>query len=191
MIAQMAMVGGWDACTPISLETGVDLFERAHREKALEYIAAEDPDLTVLAPPCDPWSQIQNLNMSRPGVLKKLLQKRRRHKVLLQFCKDVYTDRTSKGKVVLLEQPSRSLMLQQPEIMPLVKRDGKTDFDMCAFNLRDPYTKEKLRKRTSIVTNSSAIRATLSTAQHRLTCEPDEYHKPIRGNTWVKQPDGK
>ena len=44
MITQMAMFGGWDACTPISLETGVDLFEHAHREKALEYIAAEDLD---------------------------------------------------------------------------------------------------------------------------------------------------
>ena len=75
MIIQMAMVGGWDARTPISLETGVDLFEHAHRAKALEYIAAEDPGLTVLAPPCDPWSQIQNLNMSRPGVMNKLLQK--------------------------------------------------------------------------------------------------------------------
>ena len=54
MITNMALMSGWDACTPLSLETGVDLFEPSHREKALAYIADEDPDLTILAPPCDP-----------------------------------------------------------------------------------------------------------------------------------------
>ena len=99
----------------------------------------------------------------------------------MKFCRGVYDERSSKGKAVMLEQPSRSKMLQQPAIAPLVARDGKKDFDMCSFNLRDPYTKEKLRKRTSVVTNSSAIKAALDAAQHRYTCEPDEIHKPIRG----------
>lgn len=143
----------------------------------------------MLAPPCDPWSQIQNLNMRRPDVVKKLLARRRRHQVFLRFCREIF-ERESKGRLVVLEQPNKSLMLQQPLIHPIVRRHGKQDFDMCTQNLRDPYTRDKLRKRTSVVTNSATMKQALRGAQHRICCSAEEPHKPIRGRTWVRQDDG-
>ena len=128
--------------------------------------------------------------MKRPDVVKKLSARRRRYQVFLRFCREIFDERESRGRLVVLEQPNKSLMLQQPLIHPLVRRHGKQDFDMCTQNLRDPYTRDKLRKRTSVVTNSATIKQALRGAQHRLCCSAEEPHKPIRGRTWVEQEDG-
>ena len=63
MLSQVALTTGWDACTPVSTETGADLENTTHRDIIKTHIVQEDPDLTILAPPCDAWSQIQKLKI--------------------------------------------------------------------------------------------------------------------------------
>ena len=55
-VSQEAVDRGWCSCSPVTIETGFDLTSTDGCFKAWKYIAEQQPDVLVLAWPCDPWS---------------------------------------------------------------------------------------------------------------------------------------
>ena len=55
-ITQEAAHRGWTSCSPVTIETGFDLTTSHGCAKAWKHIAEQQPDVLVIAWPCDPWS---------------------------------------------------------------------------------------------------------------------------------------
>ena len=69
----------WTAMTPISIEQGFDLLTETGRNKAEEYLRKEKPDLIVAEWMCDPFSQMQNVNLGKGGLTaERILEKRQK-----------------------------------------------------------------------------------------------------------------
>ena len=62
MLSMVAMERGWDVWQPASLETGFDLETREGQEQCWSYLEKIQPDAVGFAFPCDPWTQMQNVN---------------------------------------------------------------------------------------------------------------------------------
>ena len=55
-VSSEAVDRGWCSCSPVTIEKGFDLTTPKGCEKSWKYIAEQQPDVIVLAWPCDPWS---------------------------------------------------------------------------------------------------------------------------------------
>ena len=55
----------WKALTPLSIEQGYDLLTQDGRDRAEKVLRIEKPALTVGEWMCDPFSQVQNLNIGK------------------------------------------------------------------------------------------------------------------------------
>ena len=62
MLSMVAMERGWDVWQPASLETGFDLETREGQDQCWAYLEKIQPDAVGFAFPCDPWTQMQNVN---------------------------------------------------------------------------------------------------------------------------------
>ena len=76
MMSQVAVTRGWQALEPVTIESGWDLRIPEVQEQAMQYIKETEPDFIVLAWPCGPWSQIQNINQRTDLQRRALRQKR-------------------------------------------------------------------------------------------------------------------
>ena len=61
----------WKALTPLSIEQGFDLLTQAGRDAAEKVLRTEKPDLIVGEWMCDPFSQMQHMNISKGGLTAK------------------------------------------------------------------------------------------------------------------------
>jgi hypothetical protein len=80
-----------------------DLTTAAGRALVWDIITKQKPKVIFLAPPCTPWSQIQNINDQG-----KVEEQRRLAVPLLNFCRDVAHYQTSCGRYFIIENPSTS-----------------------------------------------------------------------------------
>ena len=192
VVTTVALAQGWQSGPPITIETGYDLRSKKGQAEALKIYHKEDPDFAVIAPPCSPWSQMQNLTMSRPGRRDEVMRQRAADMPFLQFSERIATEQADKGKFFALEQPKSSKMLVQPPLQRLRKRFQETTVHMCTQDLRDPYTQELLRKSSLLVHNSPAIHEAFVDATcdkvHGGPSRPP--HKAIEGNTWTQDDKG-
>ena len=80
----------WEALPPITIETGFDLLTVDGRDRAFKELKHLRPDLIVAEWMCDPWSNIQNLNIAKGGMAEKhVYQKRAVHKHWLTWMAEV------------------------------------------------------------------------------------------------------
>ena len=63
--ALSSVTTNWQAMTPISIEQGYDLLTDVGRSQAERYLRKEKLDLIVAEWMCDPFSQIQNINLAK------------------------------------------------------------------------------------------------------------------------------
>ena len=88
MISIIGAACGWECGEPVSLPE-FDLKESTVREQARSYIRQWDPDLIVLAPPCSPWSSLQNCNQRNPLQVRELRRKRQETLTFLAFSEEI------------------------------------------------------------------------------------------------------
>ena len=90
----------------------------------------------------------------------------------------------------MIENPTSSTAWKQPELRRLVNSSQGVTVHMCTMGLTDPYTGEKLRKTTRLVTNSPEVIKEFQGQTCAKVCGPlgtREVHKPILGHTWVNR----
>ena len=85
-VALTSLTGNWQAMTPISIEQGFDLLTVAGRNKADDYLHTEKPDLIVAEWMCDPFCQIQDVNIAKGCITaERILEKRQTHTKLVDW----------------------------------------------------------------------------------------------------------
>jgi hypothetical protein len=137
----------------------------------------EDPDLVVLEPPCHRWSR-------RPEFLGGgdsdiLWERRAEHFPLWKFVRKVWDHRTSRGRLVLTDQPrdARSLDLACMETRPGL---ASATVAQCRFGLKDPASGLLYRKLTRLDSNDEVFTAKL---EKDAECICDDKHAVILGET--------
>ena len=124
--------------------------------------------------------KFSNLNMSKSLELHdKIVRQRVENRHHLQLCNEIYLYQTSKRRHVHLEQPSESVMLEQPELADLKEGTLPSVFDMCKVGkLKMPQSQLYLQKRTKVNTSSGYLDHHL----HERYCDKDHEHVVIQGS---------
>ena len=172
---------GWLPGKAISIETGFDLRSQTGQQEAREEVAKFQPDLLVMAFPCSPWSQLQNLQRDKGVVAAK----RRRDRTFLAFAREMADYQNSRGKGFLIENPVASKAWNEK---PMQTHYRFVACDMCRFGLKDPWTKRPLKKRTDLMTNLRGLADFMAT--QKCACSPETEHTHIVGSTWLQEARG-
>jgi hypothetical protein len=129
---------------PIDKLGGIDLNTTEGRNYVWETITRQKPKMIFLAPPCTPWSQMQNINN------QEMVEAQRRAAVpLLCFCLDVAKYQSSTGNYFIIENPSTSYIWRTKQFLSISCLSGVQwkNTDLCMFGLRDPVFNKHYHKR--------------------------------------------
>ena len=190
--ATLTMTAGrstrWKAYEPVDHIFSVehDLTKEANRKRMLEFIDRVEPDLVVVTPPCGPWCSWQNLRVD----VAALNEERRQHLPFWKFARDVWDRQDAGGRLVLIENPSRSeawdlrYMRERPTVHRVL-------VDQCMFGLHDPVSNLLYQKTTALDTNNFIFAGGLEGTRQRCNHQPHE-HEQIRGmvkweDEWVSR----
>jgi site-specific DNA-cytosine methylase len=80
-----------------------DITTVAGRELVWDIIMKQKPKVIFLAPPCTPWSQMQNINDQL-----RVAEQQRLAWPILNFCRDVAAYQAKCGRYFIIENPSTS-----------------------------------------------------------------------------------
>jgi len=141
---------GWEGCSPISLETGFNLYNRADRKRAWAQYVADDPDAAVCAFPCRLWSLMQNLNMKREGYPELLAKLQQKELALLRFAARIAARQRARGKLFLAENAIGSRAFQQQELEDMINNTLRVHLHLCARGLQHPENGLPIRKGTRL-----------------------------------------
>ena len=120
--------------TPISIEQGFDLLTDAGRSRAEQYLRKEKPDLIVAEWMCDPFSQMQNINLAKGGLTAEIIDWTAKE--------ERWQRRVNKGHW-LGEQPEKCGSWNLSATQEMQQENYNIVFDMCseqAAALKDPPT---------------------------------------------------
>ena len=144
----------WNVLEPWDLETGQDLMSTAKQKEALARIDDDAPDAAMLAPPCGPWSPLQEwLNGKDP---EGIARRRAEHLPLWFFVRRFWDKMATKGGIQILEQPHRARSL---ELKCMVERKDvhRAVIHQCAFGLVCPVSGAPMVKPTVIDSTSPSF----------------------------------
>ena len=147
------------------LAVGIDLLKRNKRHEVRDYIRVEKPGLTVISPPCQMFSSLQNLSQGRressEGLMNRYLESRREAKTLLNFAVEVAEMCLGLGLKFVFEHPATATSWQERELGRLRRRTDVTyvKCDQCRFGLHGEHGLHQ--KPTGFLTNSEQIAAAL------------------------------
>ena len=177
MMSRVAHTRGWQALEPITIEADWDLRIPATQEKAMKYIYEAQPDFIVLAWPCGPWSQLQNINQKTEVQKRALRQKRAQSKkTFLAFTRRVALYQRSVGRALMGENPFTSRAWSQPEVDEAFSGMAVAVCDQCCYGLKHPVTRVPMRKRTMLRGQEKVL------MHMRCKCKGDHDHQPIEGS---------
>ena len=127
-----------------------DLLTAAGRELVWDIIMRQNPKVIFLAPPCTPWSQMQNINDQL-----KVEEQRRQAVPILNFCKDVAQYQARLGRYFVIENPSTSRIWMTKQFQEINQIEGTMwrNTDFCMFGMRDPASGKYYHKRVSLLFN--------------------------------------
>ena len=101
-----------------------DLLNPEVRKTISQNIQEDDPYLLVLAPVCGPWSNWQNLNMSKSEeTWEKVNEERKKWYPVVNWVAGTIRERLQKGRQVLMENPWGSMLWRLRSIEKLIE-DG-------------------------------------------------------------------
>lgn len=178
-------MGNWKMQEPISLPNW-DLFREDHQKEAIQYLRECDPDLLVIAWPCQFWSMLQEFGRKTEDQWQKLAEMRKKHRVLLRFVRKVVKEQRERGGALLGENPYTSRAWQEPDILEAFQGMPTVVTDMCQFNLKKPGAESEdgrplyLRKRTRL----AGTREILEACQRK--CQGQHEHTPVLGGVKIK-----
>ena len=172
--------GKWVALEPVDLMYGSDLLSPKEQRVVLDQLHEWEPDLVCLEPPCGPWSSLQAINPKETVELKRAL-----HMPFWYFSAKVWKVQHNSGRLVLLEQPLKSAALHL-ECMRSRASVHRAVVDQCQFELRDPQSGKRYRKRTALDVNSEVFASALMVGG--LCSHASHEHETIEGQVLL---DGK
>ena len=164
------------------LSTGWDWKKADDRKAVWDYLETQDPDLTIMSPPCGPLSMLQN---STPPWRRKDLEQFNREKVeakaMIAWCARIARDRMRKGRIFVFESSKTSGAWRERGIQDLMGYDEchRVDVPACSVGLRDRESRKLFGKEWGFLTNGPGIVAMLG----RLRCTGDHEHQVVEGRS--------
>ena len=170
----MSIGGAYD------LQTGFDLRSTGDQKKMWSELEEDDPELTVLSPPCTPFSQLQELNFPKMEWAKVVALV---GDGLLHWetaCQVAWWQR-NRGKIFLLEHPLGSKAWGEENVQKLKEEPDVHEciVDMCAYGMKVGALLNK--KPTRFLTNSEHLAGEL---QKR--CDGGHSHEVLMGGKAAK-----
>lgn len=157
------------------LKCGYDLRLEADIKKMWRELKEDKPSLTVVCPPCGPFSILQGLNYFKMefNKVKSMVTEGLHHvRLAASVCKWQHKC----GRWFLFEHPATSRAWQEEEMQELMQLAGVyvCRFDMCAYGMKiaDGFN----RKPTMAVTNSKKIALEL-----QRKCPGGHQHEALMG----------
>ena len=166
---------------------GTDLLQAPNREGVKHYIRTVKPGLVLLAPPCEMYSQLQNLlkhlREKDPIKMRRFLSRKREAHQLLSFAVEIAWICIELNLTFVLEHPWSASSWVTRTVSRLLEHDTVTvaRCDQCMFGLRS-FTDQPHRKRTGFATNNQKIAESL-----RVTCDEAHKHQHIIGGHLSKK----
>ena len=177
-IVPEAVRQGLDGGGSYDIKTGFDLKNTSDLKKMWKELREDDPELTVLCPPCTSFSHLQGLNFPKMSFDKvAFLVGEGLHHVGVSA--EVALWQYQRGKLFLFEHPFTSKAWKEEVMCELRRLAGVQACisDMCAYGMR---VKGELlnRKTTMWLTNSDHI-----AKQLQKRCSGDHVHEPLMGGS--------
>eukprot|EP00435_Cladocopium_sp_Y103_P008347 s557_g2.t1 len=181
--SKFAKQHGLEPGIAFDLTLGHDLSCPKKRAHVIEYIKTVRPGLTLIAPPCHLYSQLQNLlkelREQDPEAMKRYISKRRKAQVLLNFAVEVAELCRELGLIFVLEHPWSAQSWQTKVLEKLIAHEDVfvSRADQCMFGLKNDIG-DFHRKRTGFATNHLQIAQVLN--QH---CTGKHQHDHVIGGS--------
>ena len=124
------------------------------------------------------------LNQFKSIALFDKIQKRQeQEKQHVKLCAQLCAFQTKRKRQFHLEQPLGSAMPQLDEFQEIHRMTRQSKFDMCAFGLRHPMSKNFLKKSSQVFTTDSRLLQCLNSKR----CDHQHVHQPIEGSVLIDQ----
>ena len=170
---------GFKAFYSFDLDTGYDFLEMGSRARAWKLLVMYRPVFTMLSAPCTMFSVMQNANFKKmdPVVLKKRFEEADCH---LTYSMNVAKHQVRSERFFAHEHPHTATSWKRRCVQEVRDMKGvqTVTFDQCTVNLRTPFSNKLIKKRTTLMTNSSAIVKLFQDRQ----CTCTEAHAVIEGS---------
>jgi len=163
------------------LQLGDDLLDDCKQDEVKQYIRDTKPGLTVISPPCEMYSQLQNLlkelRNRKPESMERYLKKKRIADRLLNFAIDVATLCIELNLSFVLEHPWSASSWKTVNMKRLLQLEGVqlSRCDQCMTGLQSENGSLH-RKRTGFATNNETIAKALN-----IPCDKSHQHEHIIG----------
>ena len=174
---------GLNRAQAFDIVLGHDMLKRETQEAILSYIRVERPGLTVISPPCGPFSPLQNLTEALRErdweAAKKHMQKLREARNLLRFAARVCHECHRLGLSFLFEHPRGARSWSENCIRSLLQTPGieLVHGDQCMLGLVSRASGLPIKKPTSFLSNNDEILETLG-----VHCDRSHEHQQIIGS---------
>ena len=193
-LSYLALQYGLAVSPPVDVLYGKhhDLLDPEVRKSISRNIEDDDPYLLVLAPVCGPWSNWQNVNMSKSlETCEKIQEERKKWYPVINWIADTIRGRLAKGREVLLENPWGSLLWRLRSMEKLIE-DGTINqgtgetlevvrADQCMYGLIGAKG-WKHQKATGLMVSSVKMKQRLSRR-----CDGQHYHERLEGGNLTKR----
>ena len=163
------------------LQLGDDLLDEAKQLEVKQYIRTAKPGLTVISPPCEMYSQLQNLlkdlRSRKPESMEKYLKKKRIADRLLHFAIDIALLCVELNLSFVLEHPWSASSWKTAKMKHLLQLAGihLSRCDQCMTGLQSE-SGSLFRKRTGLATNNETIAKAMN-----INCDKNHSHEHIIG----------
>ena len=170
----------------IDLEEGWDLDREEDRQQAMAYVDMEKPTLLTGSPPCEAFSSLRWIGMSKRDPEEVKRQREKAEERLHTAC-SFYRRQYDEGRLFLHEHPDKADSWHDAEIVELSQRPGvfRVRGPMCRWGLqlddcKGDFVGEKgyVRKMTGWLTNNETLAKLLDT-----TCSnelgKEEWHRHV------------
>ena len=154
---------------PIDLVLGDNVLNPTRQREILQQLDEEDPYLTVVAFPCDPWSPLSNFKDADRKAWEQ--SEAFRH---LQFVRKVCLSQLKRGRHYLLENPLSSQAWKRLVWLNQIPNHSAT-MHQCQTDLKD-HNGDFILKPTRFVTSSPRLALTLA-----LKCDRSHEHAAVQG----------
>ncbi|CAK9085112.1 unnamed protein product, partial [Durusdinium trenchii] len=170
---------GFRAFYSFDLDTGYDFTDFGGRARAWKLLIRYRPFFTMLSAPCTMFSTMMNANFGKmsPEIKAKRFSEAECH---LAYSMNVATHQIREERFFAHEHPHRATSWKRRCVVDVQNRPGvqTVSFDQCQVNLRTPVSNKLIKKRTTLMTNSSAIVQLFAPLQ----CTCSEPHATIEGS---------
>ena len=180
--AAIGLKKGWSLDVTINDEHGRpwNFADDEMRRKAMAKVKEDQPYMLVCSPMCGPFSELNEL-FNYPGMDKDVVKQKLKDGLEhVHFCLELCLEQYRQGRAFMFEHPAGAStwsteMMDKMKALPGVE---KVTFDFCMLGMVSPDKQGEnmpVRKKTSIITNSSSLQLLLKEAR----CRRLHAHKPL------------